>query len=525
MGNKDTGMLHKKTIIRKTLEVGGSTLLSRVLGLVRDLLMQTYLGKGIISDAFLSAYKIPNSLRKIFAEGALSAAFIPTFVKIFRQDGQEQANSLMSVAFLVFEGILLLICAVFMWRADIVISWVVPGFSAESQQLAIGFLHILMPLIFFISSSALLTGALQAAHHFWVPALSQVFINIVCIGGLLLGLFFKLPVEWYCWCFLFAGLVQLALHLITYFKLNWSFGPLTGQAFWQFMHIMVKFVLCAISMSIVEFNFFIDSSFASYLPAGNITLLYYANRFMGIPLGAFGVAFSTILLPHFSRISTYAPNRLSFYLLEATKLVYWVVFPVVLFMCYFSDKIFSAVFIFNTFSSVQVNLAASILIAYLFGLFFFCLNKVLLNIYYALRVTWIPSVISVVSTSLNVVFNYLLMPLWGAPGLALATAIAGIVQTILLLVFLIIRFDFRMYPATFLMFLYRYTIQVAVIFSLMLVLYYSLGFLISYLPPFIADFFLDNVGLWLWVGPLSIIFIAALYFTRSLFKVRLYFFD
>ena len=518
-------MLHKKTIIKKTLEVGGSTLLSRVLGLIRDLLMQTYLGKGILSDAFLSAYKIPNSLRKIFGEGALSAAFIPTLVKIFRQDGQEQANSLMSVAFLIFEGILLFICALFMWRADIVISWVVPGFGAESQQLAIGFLHILMPFILFISSSALLTGALQAVHHFWVPALSQVFINIVCIGGLLLGLFFKLPVEWYCWCFLLAGAVQFVLHLVTYFKLNWAFGPLTRQAFWQFMHVMIKFVLCAISMSIVEFNFFIDSSFASYLPAGNITLLYYANRFMGIPLGAFGVAFSTILLPHFSRISTYAPNRLNFYLLEATKLVYWVVIPVAFFMSYFSDKIFSAVFIFNAFSSAQINLAASILIAYLFGLFFFCLNKVLLNMYYALRVTWIPSAISVVSTSLNVVLNYVLMPLWGAPGLALATAIAGIIQTILLLIFLIIRFEFKMYPAAFFLFLYRYTVQLVVMFSLMLATYYILRFMMSYLPAYIADFFLNNVGLWIWVGPLFIIFIAALYFTRSLFKVRLYFFD
>lgn len=518
-------MLHKKTILKKTLEVGGSTLLSRVLGLVRDLLMQTFLGKGIISDAFLSAFKIPNSLRKIFAEGALSAAFIPTFVKIFRQEGPEQANSLMTIAFLVFEGTVLIMCALFMWRADLVIAWVVPGFSVENQHLAIVFLRILMPFIFFISSSALLTGALQAAHHFLVPALSQVVLNVVLIIGAGIGLVFKLPVEWYCWCILFAGVVQFILHLITYFRLNWAFGSITRQAFWQFMEIMVKFVLCAISMSIVEFNFFIDSSFASYLPAGNITLLYYANRFMGIPLGAFGVAFSTILLPHFSRISTYAPNRLSFYLLEATKLVYWVVVPVVLFMSFYADKIFSAIFIFNKFSSDQINLAAAILIAYLFGLFFFCLNKILLNIYYALRVTWIPSAISVISTSLNVVLNFLLMPLWGAPGLALATAISGILQTFLLLILLIIRFEFKIYPTMFFIYLYRYTLQVLAIFSLILIAYYALRFGIGYLPQFFADFLLNNVGFWVWVGPLFVIFMAALYFTRSWFKVRLYFFD
>jgi len=140
--------LHKKSIVKKTIQIGGSTLMSRFLGIIRELLTIKYLGVGAASDAFITAYKIPNSLRKIFAEGALSAAFIPSFVTSLRKDKHE-AFSLMSLAFILFEGILLIVCALTMFFAPSVVKFAAPGFSAQQAASTVPLLRILMPFIFF----------------------------------------------------------------------------------------------------------------------------------------------------------------------------------------------------------------------------------------------------------------------------------------------------------------------------------------------------------------------------------------
>jgi putative peptidoglycan lipid II flippase len=176
--------LSKKAIVYKTMQIATVTLLSRLFGIVREFLMVSYLGAGATSDAFIAAFRIPNSLRKIFAEGALSATFIPTLVKTMRDHGQESANRLMTLGFLVFEGIVMLICMVAMWKADAVIHFVAPGFSPQQTAEAIPLLRFLMPFILFISSGALLAGALQSAGKFLIPALAPVALNVVLIIGL-----------------------------------------------------------------------------------------------------------------------------------------------------------------------------------------------------------------------------------------------------------------------------------------------------------------------------------------------------
>lgn len=126
-------ILSKSSILKKTIEVGSSTLLSRILGIVREGLMARYLGAGAVADVFLTAFRLPNSLRKIFAEGALSAAFVPTLVQVVRQEGINKANKLMSIAFLFFESLVLILCALAMWKAEATISFLAPGFSPEKN--------------------------------------------------------------------------------------------------------------------------------------------------------------------------------------------------------------------------------------------------------------------------------------------------------------------------------------------------------------------------------------------------------
>lgn len=517
-------MLSHKTILQKTIQVGSSTLLSRFFGIVREVLTVRYLGVSGLSDAFLTAYKIPNSLRKIFAEGALSAAFIPTVVSTIKHDDKNAVAGLMSLAFLIFEGIVLTLCAFIMNYAEYVIRFIAPGFSEEQIVNAIPMLHILMPFIFFISSSALLGGALHAVGHFFVPAIAPVVVNIIFIAGLCICIFFSLPVTSLCWFIVFAGFVHFGLHLMTYFRYHFSFGKITRKNLMIFAKVMGKFLLCLPSVSLMEIALFIDTSFASLLPAGSISLLFYANRFVGIPLGVFAVAFSTILLPHFSRVNTRNPKRLHFYLLESAKFILWVTMPVALLMAFFSEDIFSTIFLSKNFTLTQVQQAGNILLAFLAGLFFFSLNKILLNIFYAMHAAWITALVALSATAINIVLNMLFIEQLQTIGLALATTISAIAQTLFFLVILRKKYHFRIYLLPFILFAMLYCVQIAVFGSLFYLIYYACSYAIMTCMPSSAALFLTaKIGLWLWVGPLALLCIALLYYSREFFRIQLHF--
>jgi putative peptidoglycan lipid II flippase len=554
--------LHKKSIIKKTIQVGTSTFLSRVLGIAREVLMaKYYLGAGVISDAFITAFKIPNSMRKVFAEGALSAALIPTFVGLIKKDRKDEVNRLMTLSFLVFEGVLLILCALIFWKAELVIRIIAPGwYKIESiatnatstvealKQVAYGvyallttgqfavqadqalyapaLLRILIGFIFFLSSSSLLAAALQSVNHFFVPAFSPVLLNVIFITGIFVCMAKDLSVDYLCYFILFGGFVQFALHVVAYFKYHFSFGAIDALALKNFRAVLKKFLPCFFSMSVMEINLFIATTLASYLPKGSISLIYYANRFMGVPLGIFALAFSTILLPHFSRIGTYAPKRLSYYLLEASKFIFWITIPFTLFMSFVAEKIFHTLFLSDKFSIDQVFEAKNILIAYLIGLFFFSLNKILLNMYYALHETTVPLYIAFFSVGTYYTVSKLCLPAYGAIGLAFATVISAMVQVLLSVFFLHKRFKFRLYATNFLIFAMRYALQLVVMAILFLAGYYSITWLIEQmLPASLATFLLFKIGFWFWVCPLAFGIALMLFFTRTLFNVNLYFLD
>ncbi len=542
--------MNKKSLIKKAIEVGGSTMLSRMLGVVREVLKVRYLGAAALSDAFFTAFKIPNSLRKMFAEGALSAAFIPTFVNVLKRGDKKAVSSLMSLAFFVFQGGLIVLCGLVLLQPEWVLRFIVPGwFSGEPLVLfgyielplqawlgrgelhadvrpAIDFLRILMGFIVCVSSSALLAGPMYAINHFLIPSIAPVLLNIIFVAGLLVCYIYALSPWYLCWIIMFGGFLQVVLHLIAYFKFGFSFSPITSQTWKDFRHVLKKFLPCLLSMSIMEVGLFIDTSFASFLPKGTMSLLYYANRFMGIPLGVFAVALATTLLPHFSRVAMRAPKRLSFYLLETTKIVAWVTIPSSLIMGYFAEDIFLTIFYSKKFSLDQVMEVKSILIAFMFGLFCFSLNKILLNIYYSLHDTRTPAFISLVTTTANIGFNILFIGRYQAVGLALATTLSlGFLQTILLVFFLRYNFKFTFYGLNAARFFARYALQLSCVLPLFWTVYKLGGFLIAKLPTTPAWFLRESIGFWLWVGPLCVGVYAALFFTRRLFGVRLYFLD
>ena len=513
--------LDKKSILKKTAQFGGLTFVSRIFGIIRDLLLVRFLGVGVKSDAFIMAFRIPHLLRRIFAEGALSAAFVPVFVKKVKDKDLENANGLMTLSLLFFEGIVLLLCVLVFLFPQVVLKLIAPGFSEQQIAFAVPCLRILFPLIFFVSSSALFAGALNAINHIFVPAFGPILLNVVYIASLLLCMHFNFTIIFLCYGILLGGFLHFILHLVAYLKYNFSFGVIDRQAKVAFKAILAKFVPSLMGVSIVEINLFIDSIIASFLPKGSVSLLYYCGRFVNLPVGIFAVGFATVLLPQFSRCATYAPKRLNFYILEVTKFVSWVIIPGMLFLMFVSEAIFSLLMLGKNANLQDIWVAKWILIIYATGLVFFCLNKVLVNVFYSLHDTKLPTIALTISTIVNLVFNVIGMKLWGAFGIAGSTALAAVSLSILLFFFLHKKHNFIFYSFNYFNFLGRYVIQLTLACMFFLISYFSVYKLLYNTQSY--NFFYVGWGYWFIVFPLAAIAAGFLFFSRKLFGIKLYF--
>ncbi len=521
--------LHKKSILKTTAGVSAALLFSKMMGVVREIVQVSYLGVGSLSDAFNTAMKIPTLLRRLFAEGALRAAFVPTIIRVTSEDSQEQASRLMTLTYMVFGSLVLLLCVIISLFPQPFIFLIAKGFADKPKEMALAMdiIRIVVFYVFFLFTSALLATALQAKMHFTVPAFGPALLNVFYIGGLLISMYFGLSVDMFCLFLLLGGLVQALLFAYVYFRLNFAILWPDMITYGYFKQVMYKFIPCLMSVSPIAINLIVDNRFASTLPAGSLTLLSISSKFMMITLGAFAEAFSTILLSHFSRVSTYAPKRLSYYLLESTKLIFWVTIPVVFLMSFFAYDIFYTIFyrLAGNFTLAQVGQASTLLIAFLPGLFFSSINKILLSLLYALHKTRYAMYTTIGGVGTNFLLNRLLMPYYGALGIAMATAIAAAVQSILLLIVLRTRLGFTLYLKRFAEFVMAYILQLLLFIGVFLVLYNLGVFGITYGMPGFKDVLLHNVGLWFWIGPICLIAVGVLYYIRKTFGVHMYFLD
>ncbi len=513
--------LNKSAIIKNTVKVGGYTFFSRILGIIREVLLVRFFGVGALSDAFIMAFRIPNFFRNIFAEGAMSASFVPAFVKSVKEGNREESNGLMTLSFLFFEGIVLLLYAFVFLKTELIVNLIAPGFSPEQVAYTVPFLRVLFPFLLFVSSSSLLAGALQSVNHFFAPAFGVPLWNLVYIGSLLLALTHHLSAMIVCGGILLGGFAQFLLHLYFYFKHQFSFGAITPQVMKLFKDVLTKFCPCLLGVSIVELNLFVSGIVASFLPKGSVSLLYYGSRFMNIPLGVFAVALTSVLLPHFSRVVLYAPKRLNFYILESAKLVTWVVIPVTLVMMFVSNPLFEMVLFSKKGTSAQIAEASLILTIYLVGLLFFCLNKILLSIFYSMKDTWSTTQASGVSAITNLVGDIVGMLLWGTYGIAGAAAFSGVIMTFMCFYFLHSRHGFTFYSGNYFNFLGRYAVQLFIGSAIFLIGYYTV---VMYVPSFWwLAWFKHVVGYWVFTCTWAFAVMVGLYLTRRWFRIEVYF--
>ncbi len=420
------------------------TMISRVFGYVRDGVGGALLGAGLANDAYLAAFRIPNLLRDLFAEGALSSAFIPTFTKTMVDEGQARAWQLVSIVInavmLVMLGLVILGEA----GAPVIVSVIVPGFAdnPEKFRLTIHLTRILIPFLSFISLAAVLMGILNSKERFAIPAFAPVMLNLTMIAfGIFICPFFgqrpEQQVIGWAWGAMIGGSMQMLIQLPAVLKQGYRWRPLikwNDPGLKKIIRLMGPAVL---GLSVTQINLFINTVIASFLPQGSVTYLYYGNRLMQLPLGVFGVAIATALLPVTSKhIAQGQHDQLVKSLSFGFRLLFMIIVPAAVGIIVLAEPINRLLFQYGRFSPEAVSAVAQASIYYSLGLLAFAGVKVVVPTFYALNNAKIPVIAAVVAVVVNIGLNLLLMQSMGYKGLALATSVAAFVNFTILIIML-----------------------------------------------------------------------------------------
>lgn len=431
-------------VLRSTGVVGGMTLASRVLGLVRDMVFARYFGAGVVMDAFLIAFKIPNMLRRYFAEGAFSQAFVPVVGEYRTRRSHAEVRELVDRASGTLGVALFAVTLVGVLGAPVLVMIMAPGFVGDGGRmpLATDMLRLTFPYLLFISITALAGGVLNTYGRFGAPAFTPVLLNVVLIGfAAWLSPRFAEPGMALALGVFVAGLAQLLFQIPFLARLGMLPRPRWGWAHEGVRRIGRLMLPAIFGSSVAQLNVIIDNAIASTLGTGKVSLLYYSDRLMEFPLGVFGVALATVVLPRLSRQHARA-DRLAFSVTVdwSLRLVVVLGVPAAAGLAVLAAPMIATLFYGSEFTALDVRLAAASLIAFSLGLLGFMAVKVLAPAYFSRQDTRTPVRVGVVALAANVILNLLfvyLLILAGFQathaGLALATSIAACLNAGLLL--------------------------------------------------------------------------------------------
>ncbi|HEV7801847.1 MAG TPA: murein biosynthesis integral membrane protein MurJ [Burkholderiales bacterium] len=416
-------------LLKVLATVSGMTFISRVLGFLRDAIIARIFGAGLMTDAFFVAFRLPNLLRRLFAEGAFSQAFVPILAEYKNRRGSEDTKILVDHVSGVLALSLFVVSALGILAAPAIIYVTAPGFSASPDKygLAVQMLRITFPYILFISLTAFAGGILNTYSRFSVPAFTPVLLNLSFIGFALWGApYFDPPVLALAWAVFVGGILQLAFQVpfLARLKLLPRFRP-------RFSDPGVRRVLrqmgpAVFGVSIGQVSLVINTIFASFLVTGSVSWLYYADRLMEFPTGMLGVALGTILLPslskHHATSSTEAYSKLLDWGLRITLML---AVPAAVALGILAVPLVTTLFQYGAFSALDTLATRNAVIAYSVGLVGLILVKVLAPGFYARQDIRTPVRIAIVTLITTQVMNAILIwPLRHA-GLALATSLGA----------------------------------------------------------------------------------------------------
>ena len=404
-------------------------MLSRIMGLVRDIVIAVFFGSSASADAFFIAFRIPNFLRRLFAEGAFSQAFVPVLSEYKTTRSQQDVKDLIDHAFGTLGMILIMVTLAGILAAPLLIYVFAPGFyqMPEKLKLAGQMLQITFPYILFISLTAFAGAILNVCDRFAVNAFTPVLLNLSLIGAaIVLAPHLNPPVMALAWGVALAGISQLLLQAPFLFRLGLLPRPRWGWRHSGVQRILTLMLPALLAVSASQISLLLDSILASFLQTGSVSWLYYSDRLIELPIGIFGVAIGSVILPDLSK--QYAANsdeRFSKTLDWAIRLILLVAVPATVALIILAEPILSTIFDHGEMTDRDVYMASGSLRAFATGLSAFMLIKVLAPGYFARQNTAVPVKIAVKALVFNMILNLILIWPLKHVGLALATSLSS----------------------------------------------------------------------------------------------------
>lgn len=427
-------------LLKSLATISSLTLVSRILAFARDILIARIFGAGMATDAFFVAFKLPNLLRRLFAEGAFSQAFVPIFGEYKNRRGHEETQLLVDHVTTMLAIILFAVTLIGIFAAPILVFISAPGFLKDTAKfdLTVQLLRVTTPYIFFISLVAVSAGILNTYNKFWVPAFAPILLNLCFIGAALwLAPYFHPPILALAWAVFIAGVVQLSFQ-IPFLK---KIGMLPNIRFSlkdAGMRRVIKQMGPAVfGVSIGQISMLINTIFASFLVAGSVSWLYYADRLMEFPSGILGVALGAILLPSLSKC--HADNNLAEYsrLLDwGLRLTIMLALPAALALGMIAVPLLSTFFQRGAFDAHDVLMTSYAVIGYSVGLIGLILVKILAPGFYAKQDIRTPVKIGIVTLIATQAMNALFVGWIHHAGLALSIGLGACLNSSILFYFL-----------------------------------------------------------------------------------------
>jgi putative peptidoglycan lipid II flippase len=429
------------SLVKKFVTVGGATLGSRIFGFARETLMAAALGTGPMADVFYAAFRFPNLFRRLFAEGAFNAAFVPLFAKEIEAHGLNGAKRFSEEVFGVLFSVLFLITVVMELAMPLIVRWVIaPGFADDSAKfdLTVRLAAVMFPYLMSMSLTAMMSGMLNSLHHFFAAAVAPIFLNLVMISALFYAIYYgsdPLATAWYLsWSVLVAGVLQL---LVVYIGVRHA-GINIGLRFPRFTpnvkRLLWLAVPAAITGGVTQINLVIGQAIASS-KEGAIAALQYADRIYQLPLGVVGVAVGVVLLPELARALKSGHAREADNIQNRSiEFVLFLTLPAAVALWLLSDDIIRVLYERGAFHPENTTVVGAILAIFGLGLPAFVLIKALQPGFYAREDTKSPMRFTAVAVFVNSALSILLFPILAERGIALAEAVAGWLNAIQLFI-------------------------------------------------------------------------------------------
>ena len=422
-------------LLQSSAVVGAMTALSRVLGLARDIILAAVLGASANADAFFIAFKIPNFLRRLFAEGAFAQAFVPVLAASRQRGGDAAVRDLLDRVAAALGAVLLALTGLTLLAAPLVAALFAPGYLAQPEKFALtaDLIRITFPYLMLISLTGLCGAVLNSYGRFAVPAFTPVLLNLALIGAALLAApAFAEPAFALAWGVLLAGVIQLLFQVPFLYRLD-----LLPRPRWDPRHPGVRRVLALMApalfgVSVSQLTLLLDTVLASFLPTGSVSWLYYSDRLTELPLGVFAIAVATVIMPTLSAHSAAARGAAYARTLDwAVRSVLLVGLPAALALALLAEPILITLFAYGALTEHDIAMAGISLRAYALGLCAFMLIKVLAPGFYARQDLRTPVRYGIWAMAANMLLNLLLVAVLmrafgiGHAGLALATSLSA----------------------------------------------------------------------------------------------------